>query len=87
MNEIVDPAPFFPIRMFVFDKVESQDTSFLEFEITGSTYEPIGDVFIKNQKVKGSDFDALHELATICVMCNDSSIDFNEVSSNFVFDL
>ena len=66
-------------RMFVFDKVEGADSSFLEFEITGSTYEPLGEVFLKNNKVKGSDFDALIELATICVMCNDSSIDFNEV--------
>ncbi|CAG0918999.1 unnamed protein product [Notodromas monacha] len=70
-------------RMFVFDKVEGNDSSFLEFEITGSTYEPIGEVFLKNQKVKGSDFDCLHELATICVMCNDSSIDFNEVKKVF----
>jgi Ca2+ transporting ATPase len=65
--------------MFVFDKVEGSDSSFLEFEISGSTYEPIGDVTLKNNKVKGSDFDALHELATICIMCNDSSIDYNEV--------
>jgi Ca2+ transporting ATPase len=70
-------------RMFVFDKVEGSDSSFLEFEISGSTYEPIGDVTLKNNKVKGSDFDALHELATICIMCNDSSIDYNEVKKVF----
>lgn len=70
-------------RMFVFEKVEGGDSSFLEFEITGSTYEPIGDVYLKGQKVKTSEFDALHELGTICIMCNDSAIDFNEFKQAF----
>lgn len=66
-------------RMFLFDKIEGNDSSFIEYEITGSTYEPIGDMFVKGQKVKGSDYEILHEIGTICIMCNDSSIDFNEV--------
>lgn len=70
-------------RMFIFEKIEGGDSSFLEFEITGSTYEPIGDVYLKGQKVKASEFDALHELGTICVMCNDSAIDFNEFKQAF----
>lgn len=69
--------------MFVFDKIEGSDASFLEFEITGSTYEPIGETFLKGQKVKGSDYETLHELSTICVMCNDSAIDFNEFKQAF----
>lgn len=70
-------------RAFVFEKVEGSDSSFTEFEITGSTYEPIGDLFFKGSKVKASDYEILQELATICVMCNDSAIDFNEVKSAF----
>ncbi|XP_054287357.1 calcium-transporting ATPase sarcoplasmic/endoplasmic reticulum type isoform X2 [Macrosteles quadrilineatus] len=70
-------------RMFVFDKIEGNDSSFLEFEITGSTYEPLGDVFLKGQKVKGADYETLHELGTICIMCNDSAIDFNEFKQAF----
>ncbi|XP_045532899.1 calcium-transporting ATPase sarcoplasmic/endoplasmic reticulum type isoform X1 [Pieris brassicae] len=70
-------------RMFVFEKIEGGDSSFLEFEITGSTYEPIGDVYLKGQKVKAAEFDTLHELGTICVMCNDSAIDFNEFKQAF----
>ena len=54
-----------------------------EFEVTGSTYEPIGEVFQRGQRVKCSDFEAMFELATICVMCNDSSIDFNEYKQQF----
>lgn len=65
-------------RMLVFDKVEGNDSSFLEFELTGSTYEPIGELFLKGGKVKASDFDVLQEISTICVMCNDSAIDYNE---------
>lgn len=70
-------------RMFIFEKIEGGDSSFLEFEITGSTYEPIGDVYLKGQKVKAAEFDTLHELGTICVMCNDSAIDFNEFKQAF----
>jgi Ca2+ transporting ATPase len=70
-------------RFFIFDKVEGSDISVNEFEVTGSTYEPIGDVFLKGQKVKVNDFDAVHELATICSVCNDSSIDFNEYKQAF----
>lgn len=33
--------------------------------------------------VKCSQFDALVELATICALCNDSSLDFNEVCTTF----
>lgn len=56
---------------------------FDEFEVTGSTYEPIGEVFQKGNRVKTSDFEALYELSTVCVMCNDSSIDFNEYKQLF----
>nr|NVI70775.1 calcium ATPase at 60A [Cucujiformia] len=70
-------------RMFVFEKIEGSDSNMHEFEITGSTYEPIGEVFLKGQKVKCSEFEGLHELGTICVMCNDSAIDFNEFKQCF----
>lgn len=35
--------------------------------------------FVGGKPVKSSDYDALVELATIGAMCNDSSVDFNEV--------
>nr|NVI70776.1 calcium ATPase at 60A [Cucujiformia] len=70
-------------RLFIFDKVEGSDSSFHEFEITGSTYEPIGEVFLKGQKVKCGEYDALQELGVVCIMCNDSSIDFNEFKQAF----
>ena len=34
--------------------------------------------FLNGQKVKCSDYDALVEIGTICAMCNDSSVDYNE---------
>lgn len=70
-------------RMFIMDKVEGNDCDLLEFEITGSTYEPIGDIFLGGQRVKGSDFEGLQEIATISLMCNDSSVDFNEFKNLF----
>merc|ERR1712179_782154 len=70
-------------RMFIMDNVEGNKCELLEFELTGSTYEPIGDIFLKGQKIKGSDFEGLEELATISLMCNDSAIDFNEFKNLF----
>jgi len=70
-------------RMFVFEKAEGNDIGVHEFEITGSTYEPIGEVFLRGQKVKAGDYEALQELGTICIMCNDSAIDFNEFKQVF----
>jgi len=70
-------------RAFVLDKVEGNTSELLEFEITGSTYEPIGDIFLNGQKVKGGDFEGLQELATISLMCNDSSVDYNEFKNIF----
>ncbi|KAL5288296.1 ATP2A2 family protein [Megaselia abdita] len=70
-------------RLFIFDKIDGNDSAFTEFECTGSTYEPIGDLFLNGQKVKAADFDTLQELATICIMCNDSAIDFNEFKNCF----
>merc|ERR1712073_265964 len=66
-------------KMFTF----KNDKEIEEFEISGSTYEPIGDVFNDGKKVKGSDFLGLEEMAVISVMCNDSAIDFNEYKNAF----
>lgn len=70
-------------RFFVLDKADPSDISFHEFEVTGSTYEPIGEVFKNGAKANCANYEALHELTTICVMCNDSSIDFNEYKQAF----
>jgi len=66
-------------KMFTFKSEREVE----EFEITGSTYEPIGDVFQHGKKIKGSDFSGLEEMSTICVLCNDSAIDFNEYKNAF----
>lgn len=65
-------------RMFVFDKASTEGASTHQFEITGSTYAPEGEVFLDGKHVNSKDFDALQELATICALCNDSSVDYNE---------
>lgn len=66
-------------KMFVFKTEKSLD----EFEISGSTYEPNGDVFHNGKKISGGDFVGLEELATVSIMCNDSAIDFNEHKNAF----
>uniref|UniRef100_A0AAQ5Y2A2 Calcium-transporting ATPase n=1 Tax=Amphiprion ocellaris TaxID=80972 RepID=A0AAQ5Y2A2_AMPOC len=66
-------------RMFIINKAEGDSCSLSEFTITGSTYAPEGEVYHDGKPVKSSQYDALVELATICALCNDSSLDFNEV--------
>ena len=44
---------------------------------SGSTYEPVGDVMKKGLKIDTSEYDTLTELAMICSLCNDSSVDYN----------
>ncbi|XP_062409791.1 sarcoplasmic/endoplasmic reticulum calcium ATPase 2b [Sardina pilchardus] len=66
-------------RMFTVDKVEGADgCSLKEFTVTGSTYAPEGQVFKEGKPVKCSEYDGLVEMATICALCNDSSLDYNE---------
>ncbi|KAG7332652.1 hypothetical protein KOW79_004486 [Hemibagrus wyckioides] len=65
-------------RMFILDKAEGDSCSLTQFTISGSTYAPEGDVYLDNRPVKCSGYDALVEMATICALCNDSSLDFNE---------
>uniref|UniRef100_A0A8B9XE63 Calcium-transporting ATPase n=1 Tax=Bos mutus grunniens TaxID=30521 RepID=A0A8B9XE63_BOSMU len=48
-----------------------------EFSVTGSTYAPEGEVS-PLKPVRSGQYDGLVELATICALCNDSSLDFNE---------
>jgi len=66
-------------KMFTF----ADENSFEEFEISGSTYEPVGDIFNGGKKVKGADYVALEEMATISIMCNDSALDFNDFKNIF----
>merc|ERR1719370_2578382 len=61
-------------RMMVFDA--DQETS--EFKVTGSTYEPVGDVLKDGETVDCSKDDGLVELSQICALCNDSALDYNE---------
>uniref|UniRef100_A0A672PCF0 Sarcoplasmic/endoplasmic reticulum calcium ATPase 2 n=1 Tax=Sinocyclocheilus grahami TaxID=75366 RepID=A0A672PCF0_SINGR len=75
---VLPPKFFTGVDMFVIDKAEGENCSLTEFTISGSTYAPEGDVFLDNRLVKCSQYDGLVELATICALCNDSSLDYNE---------
>ncbi|ESN89914.1 hypothetical protein HELRODRAFT_194760 [Helobdella robusta] len=68
-------------RLFIFDKAQETNISTHQFEISGSTYAPEGEIYLEGKQVKASDFDALQELSTICSMCNDSSVDYNEAKN------
>uniref|UniRef100_A0A8C6XM37 Calcium-transporting ATPase n=1 Tax=Naja naja TaxID=35670 RepID=A0A8C6XM37_NAJNA len=65
-------------RMFIVEKTEDSHCSLHEFTITGSTYTPEGQILKNDHPVKCGEFDGLVELATICALCNDSSLDYNE---------
>ncbi|KAF6734130.1 Sarcoplasmic/endoplasmic reticulum calcium ATPase 3 [Oryzias melastigma] len=65
-------------RMFVADKVDDSSGTLHEFSITGSTYAPEGQILKEDKPIQCGDYDGLLELATVCSMCNDSSLDYNE---------
>uniref|UniRef100_A0A8C1KSF6 Calcium-transporting ATPase n=1 Tax=Cyprinus carpio TaxID=7962 RepID=A0A8C1KSF6_CYPCA len=65
-------------RMFIVDQANGNSCSLKEFNITGSTYAPDGQVFNEGKPVRCSQYEALVEMATICALCNDSSLDYNE---------
>lgn len=49
-----------------------------QFDISGSTYEPAGDVSQAGSRIDCSKNQSLVELASIAAICNDSSLDYNE---------
>uniref|UniRef100_A0A663ETX5 Calcium-transporting ATPase n=1 Tax=Aquila chrysaetos chrysaetos TaxID=223781 RepID=A0A663ETX5_AQUCH len=60
-------------------RVEGAQCSLHEFSITGSTYAPEGQMtWVRQLPVWCGQYDGLVELATICALCNDSSLDYNE---------
>ncbi|XP_068124608.1 sarcoplasmic/endoplasmic reticulum calcium ATPase 3 [Hyperolius riggenbachi] len=65
-------------RMFIVEKIEGTNCSLHEFSISGSTYAPVGQIYKDEQIVQCGQYDGLVELASICALCNDSSLDFNE---------
>uniref|UniRef100_A0A8D1WW85 P-type Ca(2+) transporter n=1 Tax=Sus scrofa TaxID=9823 RepID=A0A8D1WW85_PIG len=66
-------------RMFVVAEAEASTCRLHEFTISGTTYAPEGEVRQGEQPVRCGKFDGLVELATICALCNDSALDYNEV--------
>lgn len=70
-------------RFLLINRADGDDINFHEFDVTGSTYEPIGEVFKGGARINPGDYEAMVEMSTICIMCNDSSIDFNEYKQCF----
>merc|ERR1711887_115855 len=64
-------------KLFTVRDAKNGAAIFNEFEVTGSTYEPVGDVLKNGIKIDTSEYDSLTEVAMICSLCNDSSIDYN----------
>ncbi|MED6232710.1 Sarcoplasmic/endoplasmic reticulum calcium ATPase 1 [Ataeniobius toweri] len=65
-------------KMFVVKTVDGDHVDLDAFDISGSKYTPEGEVSQGGNKVNCSQYDGLVELATICALCNDSSLDYNE---------
>lgn len=64
-------------KMFTFTGTE-YNPKIEQFDISGSTYEPVGEVTQHGQKVDCSSKGSLVELAQIAAICNDSSLDYND---------
>uniref|UniRef100_A0A665X0W4 Calcium-transporting ATPase n=1 Tax=Echeneis naucrates TaxID=173247 RepID=A0A665X0W4_ECHNA len=62
-------------KMFVVKGVDGDHVELDAFDISGSKYTPEGE---GGAKTNCSAYDGLVELATICALCNDSSLDYND---------
>jgi len=51
---------------------------------TSNSCAPEGEVYLNGRTVKASDYEALEELAAICTMCNDSSVDYDDAKGVYV---
>jgi len=65
-------------KMFIIKNVDGDHVDLDAFDISGSKYTPEGEVSQGGSKTNCSAYDGLVELATICALCNDSSLDYNE---------
>ncbi|KAJ8364384.1 hypothetical protein SKAU_G00132150 [Synaphobranchus kaupii] len=65
-------------KMFIIEKVDGDHVTLDEFNISGSKYTPEGEVTKNGALLKCGQYDGLVELSTICSLCNDSSLDYNE---------
>ncbi|XP_040885182.1 ATPase sarcoplasmic/endoplasmic reticulum Ca2+ transporting 1, like isoform X1 [Toxotes jaculatrix] len=65
-------------KMFIIKNVDGDHVDLDAFDISGSKYTPEGEVSQGGAKTNCSSYDGLVELATICALCNDSSLDYNE---------
>ncbi|KAM9837817.1 ATPase sarcoplasmic/endoplasmic reticulum Ca2+ transporting 1, like [Aulostomus maculatus] len=65
-------------KMFIVKDVEGEHVELDAFDISGSKYTPEGEVSQGGAKTNCSAYDGLVELSTICALCNDSSLDYNE---------
>ncbi|XP_012705863.2 ATPase sarcoplasmic/endoplasmic reticulum Ca2+ transporting 1, like isoform X1 [Fundulus heteroclitus] len=70
-------------KMFIIKNVDGDHVDLDAFDISGSKYTPEGEVSQGGNKVNCSQHDGLVELATICALCNDSSLDYNESKKIF----
>uniref|UniRef100_A0A674C2I4 Calcium-transporting ATPase n=1 Tax=Salmo trutta TaxID=8032 RepID=A0A674C2I4_SALTR len=62
-------------QMCVTKVVDGDSVSLGSFDISGSKYTPEGE---NGALVKCGQYDGLVELSTICALCNDSSMDYND---------
>ncbi|XP_038132725.1 sarcoplasmic/endoplasmic reticulum calcium ATPase 1 isoform X2 [Cyprinodon tularosa] len=70
-------------KMFIVKNVDGDHVDLDAFDISGSKYTPEGEVSQNGHKTNCSQYDGLVELATICALCNDSSLDYNESKKIF----
>jgi len=64
-------------KMFIFSGSES-NPKIDQYDISGSTYEPAGEISQMGSKIDCSTKPGLVELAQIAAICNDSSLDYND---------
>lgn len=64
-------------KFFTLKSTRGTGVEFNQYTMSGSTYEPKGQLYLDGQTTAGHEHEELKELATVCAMANDSAVDFN----------
>lgn len=63
--------------------LDASSTSLEEFHISGSSFEPIGMITKNDKQINSNQYPILKDVGKICVMCNQSSLTYNESKNVF----
>ncbi|OAF65999.1 hypothetical protein A3Q56_06285 [Intoshia linei] len=70
-------------KLFIFDKIVDGMPDMRDYSITGSRYNPTGEIYENGKLVDCSKINQLHEISLISTFCNDSALNYNKDKNTY----